>query len=661
MVIVLSGAFLAAVPAAAGDTEYIKTERDDVRIISFKSFSGWTEFMFRGSNERADEFKIKETLFSPKLQLSTQGSMYHEKFLTFDLDALVSFEQRRTWGGDSRSDELSFNDYNASMLFFGERPANLRLFAKRNNAWIESPFRASYRVLGDVLGAELRVRRIPFPFGVAFDHMRREEEFFSEDRIEEQDQVSANLRCSGQNLNNDVTFRFADYTKNIQFQDYKTVNAGLNSTLHFKKRSPGYLRSSTRYFHQYGTLTRRDFSVFENVYYNITKHIENSIYYQFTEQGVRPSQNSADPMQLNRSHRGSFGFKHTLYGSLITGVQVYGSYEEFLNDTGADRLRTGEDKRRGLRADIDYRRRTAWGRLFAGVGYDLAHEEQSSTERSRQVLNEEYTLVDGNEPQLEHGNVDSTSIIVTDNTGFTVYIEGVDYNIIQFGNFTRLFRIPGGAITNGGIILVDYSYMFSPNLEFDIKGSSANIRFDSVKNVSLFYRYSRSNEDFLSGIPNGFLEDHKRHIAGVNYSSGGFSLGEEYEVNQYIADRFIANRLRADFNGAFSRSTRMHMGISYSLTRFADTGRELNVYMLTSRIITVIPGGMNLEGEGWLRFDRGRREDPTLDSDFAGLRVKIVKDLKALKLVMGGFYRKADDNLVKDERANFYLSLRRSF
>lgn len=242
----------------ASDSAYIKTGRDDVKPISFKQFNGWTELMFRGSNERADVYKIRETLFSPRLQLSTRGAVYHEKFLSFDLSGLVSLEQRKTWGGDTRSDLLSFNDYNASVVFFGQKRGNLSLFAKRNNAWIESPFRASYRVLGSNYGAVLRFRRIPFPFGVTYERSRREESFSGEERIEERDQLSVGVRNKFHRLDNDASFRYADYTKNIQFQDYKTLNADWNLTLHFRKRSPGSLRSSARYFHQYGTITRRD-------------------------------------------------------------------------------------------------------------------------------------------------------------------------------------------------------------------------------------------------------------------------------------------------------------------------------------------------------------------------------------------------------------------
>jgi hypothetical protein len=120
--------------ARATDRVYLPDETGEVTALHWGTLRGFTELMFRAAFEKADEFDLSETLISPRLHLGLDGSVYHEKFMAYNLDGSVSYENYRVSGDLDRSDNLVFGDYNASIRFFKDKFVNVGLMASRNNA-----------------------------------------------------------------------------------------------------------------------------------------------------------------------------------------------------------------------------------------------------------------------------------------------------------------------------------------------------------------------------------------------------------------------------------------------------------------------------------------------------------------------------------------------
>jgi hypothetical protein len=449
--------------------------------------------------------------------------------------------------------------------------------------------------------------------------------------------------------------------QNLQAQDYETVGATFNNTLRRDSDTPKQLRSAIRYMNQYGTIRRRGFSVTEHGLFRWGKNVETTGEYQFTEQTASTGFNTTTEPQLTRSHRGDAGGQHTLWGSLTSSVRVYTSQDRTFNNTSRD-MKVSDNQRRGLRAGLGYRRRTNIGRLHLGFDYERAREDQTSLDRVRTVANEAHTMTDGNEPELKNSSVDVATIVVTDDTGFTVYQEGLDYSVQTFGSRVRLFRELTGTITNGQAIRVDYQFSFSPDLTFDTDGQVYSARLDTPKSWSLYYRFSRYNEDFVSGIENGFLEDRRLHVAGVSLQQGNLTIGDEYEVNEVVASEFLSNRFFGNYRRTVRRITNINLSGNYTWTRFKDVDRTLNVFSTTARITTTLRRGYLLEGQGLLRLDRGNDDAQGLDADLFSLRVGLTRRVNALTITSGLFYRNANNNNdVNDRRTNIFLSMKREF
>jgi hypothetical protein len=655
------GAALSLVAAPASGTNgraYLPDATSEIRALAVSPLRGWVEMAYRARLEEAEHYEIRESRVSPKLHLATDGSVYHPRFLVFDVATSLRLETYRIRGDERRDDDLAFADYDASGRFFDDRSVNGTLFARKSDAWIESPYRGSTRMRAATTGAELRTKGpLPLTLTVSRDH--REEEFSGDDREEDRDRFRASTLHRTSRSQTSLSYRWVDTQRNLQLQDYQTSSADLRSTLRPSADSPSSLRSAVRWFHQSGTLRRRDLGLTEDLRIGWSETLESTAGYRFSEQTGTDGPERG--RRLMRSHRGEVGVRHDLWGSLETTLALHASRHDVFDRVGDDRDRIGRDDRRGFRGDLAYRRATPWGRLHLGVGHARAREDQTAEDQIRQVANESYRLEDGNEPLLASSRVDPASIVVSDATGFTVYVEGIDYDVVTFGDRVSLRRIPGGDIADGETLLVDYRYEVSPALEFDTIGTTFRSRFDSIRNVSAYYRYGRHREDYVSGIANGFLEDRRDHVAGLRFRARGFTVGEEYEVNRLLASEFRTNRVDVGVEGRIGSSVRGSLRASHSRRRFTETDRELAITALSGGLTVTPRPTFVIEGRAWVRLDRTDGESAGVDADLGGARLEIKRRWREISAVLGGAWHDSDRNGFRDRRTSAWIALRRTF
>ena len=637
---------------------YLPDRASEIRALRISPLRGWVEAAYRGRFEEAGPAEIRESRYSPRVHLATNGSAYHPRFLAFDVATSLGLESYRIRGDERRDDDLAFADYDATAHVFDDRAANGTLFAHKSDAWVESPYRGAYRARSTTAGGELRTGgALPLTLTYSRDH--REEDYLGEDREEDRDRFRAATLHRSSLSQTDLSFRWVDARRNLPVQDTETASADLRQTLRPSADSPSHLRSAVRWFQQSGSLRRRDLGVTENLRLGWSETLESTAGYRFSEQTGADGPDRG--RQLMRSQRGEIGTRHELWGSLETSVGLHASRRNVYDRVGGDRERVGREDRRGARGDVDYRRATPWGRLHAGVGYDRTREDQTAEDQVRETADENYRLEDGNEPLLLASRIDAGSIVVSDATGFTIYREGFDYDVVTFGDRVSLRRVPTGDITDGQSLRVDYRYEVSPALEFDAVGTTFRTRFDSNRNVSAYYRYGRHREDYVSGIANGFLEDRRLHVAGARFRAMGLTLGEEYEVDRLLASEFRTNRLTAGIDGRWGRVVRGSMHASHSRTRFSETDRALGVTAVNGRLQWTPRPALSLESEAWIRLDRTDGASAGADTEMGGVRLELKRRWRELATSAGASWRASDRSGTRDRRTSVWVALRRTF
>ncbi len=642
---------------------FLPRETAETAPLAISDWYGWTEFVVRAQEGRAGDYELRESIVAPGIHLGTRGSVYHEKALAFDLAATLRYQQRRTWGDEERSDGLTFDDYDASLLVLRDAAANLTVFANRRNAWVDSPFRSSYRLRSLSYGTEMRLRSAVAPASISYAHLRDEEESAATPRVIERERFRASVQHLTSLARTTLSLRREDTEKNVQPQDYRTVSLEAHNTLGARGSSAARLRSRVRYFDQNGSIARRSFGISEDASFDLPANLTSFARYRLHDQRTPvPALASGVRDPGTRVHTGTVGLDHLLYASLrstLTGTLSREVSDQVSGDGG---ITTGKRDRKGIDGRLAYTRRTPGGRLGLGVGYGVIREDQEAGTSLRFVANEEHVLEDGNEPQLENGDVDEESIVVSAEDGFTVYEEGIDYTVVTIGRLTTLIRVPGGAIPDGATILVDYSYRAARDLEFDSKVFSWDARFDARRFASVYHRHRSQSESHVSGSTEGLLDDERRDVTGAHLTAKGVSLRGEYETREVRSESYRSTRVSLGYSGRVARRARFHLGANRTRTRLADRGQGWRSTALNARIATPIPGGIETEIEGWIRIDR--QDDPGTgrDTDLVGLRLHLTKRLRALAIRAGLFVRNADENdELRDRRRSFFLSLRREF
>ena len=658
---VVAVAALLPTRSRAVDRIYLQDRGEEVSWLRLGPISGWAEMRARARRDDAEGFEIRETLLSPGIHLGTDGSIYHDELLAFSLAGTLSLEDQRVRGDRRRDDRSTFALYDGTACILDHKRINGSAAARRDDAWVESPYRESTRIRTSSRGGELRMNSATLPTGLAWDHTERKEDFRDVTRMDEHDALRASMSHRIGVSRTDVSARWVDTRRSFQAQDYRTATASLDNTLRPAKDSVSRLQSSVRWFNQYGSLRRRHFDVSEDARTQMTPDLESHARYQFTEQ-VDPS--GAGPgggRSLIRMNRGDLGARHELWGSLATAVDVQASRRNVFAGTDADRERTGFVEQKGLRAGWDYGRRTPWGSLRLGFDWERAREQQESQDRFRSVSDESHVLRDGSEPRLDNAGVDVTTIVVTDDTGFVVFEEGLDYTVLPVGSRASIFRLPGGDITDGQTILVDYVFAYSPDLTFDTTGKTFHFRFDGARWASLHYRYDRHREDFVSGVADGFLEDQRTHLAGVDLRASFLTLSEEYEVQRLLASEFRTNRIRLGADRQLSRTTWLFLEAGHSRSEFAEVDRVQTLWTGTVRVNGTLVRGIALRAEAWTRLDRVNRAAAGVDADLYGARLELGKSFRDVTASLGVSHRDSDRNGLPDRRSQVYVSLRRAF
>ena len=659
MLLVVAATASMPLRAQAAGSIYLRDVTAETRALTFDRFWGRTEIYTSLTRDRAAAYDLRESLFAPEIHLGTEGSVYHSRFLAFDLMGGLRFNRIEDTGTAPATQSVTFDDYRVGLRFFKDSRVGARVFASRDNNWTSSPFRQSYRVATDATGASFTNTSEHLPVSISVERRRSEDDYLSDQRITEEDQARAMI-THRLGFSRTVAFaRWVGFMVNEPAQDYRTVVSWLDNTLDLPHDAS--LRSRVRYFNQYGTIARRDFALTESADIDITPTLTQRVEYRYRDQtGTRVVGVDA-PEERIQAHHGEWDTQHLLWGSLRTVLNGYFDDETFFSGPSSARAQSGTLDRWWIRPELRYQRRTPRGQLSMRFGYHFGREEQSAVEGTRAASNEEHVLADGNEPQLDNPRVDASTIVVTDETGFIVYQDGIDYTITTIGPWTQIFRVATGNIPNGQTILVDYRYVFSPNLTFNSRRTLFAIGIVTSKNLSVNYQFDRIRDAFVSGDPTGILDNQTRHVVGASYRFAGFRISDEYESNDLISSRFRSNRFYTGYGMRAGNRINIDVGTNFTHTRFVETDLRYDTYLLSARASGALQRTLRLETDAWIRFNRRNTIEVGSNNDYTGLRAKLTKTVGMSQIALGGTYRNADETAFEVMRYDVFLRFRRDF
>ena len=629
-----AAALLSAAPILADGPVYLPTNGHSTRTLTIDDVSGWTEILYHNTHARAGDFVLDETIVSPGLHAETRGSLYHERLAAFRLDGTLSWQSRSFTGAANGTSEVSFRDYGAAVDLLRKHATSLTLNAARRTGWLTSPFRSSVRTLSNTRGAELRTTALPLPLTVSWTREEFTEDLLGGERTTERTalQASGRHRIGDQGLT--YRMRRDDFRRNVQAQDVRTDGGDLGWSL---RRDRLNLRADNRYRNRYGTVDRTDLSLSQNAWVDLGRGLDGSLSHNYQR-----FRSGGDDTPWTTAHN--------------LDARLDGSRGPF--DLGLV-LDVYDEQTEGDTATL-YRRPVPVGDLTLGWGHRRGHESRRSALREYMTADELHVLSDGVPARLEHPDVTVGSVVVTDPSGYAVYLEGLDYVLSIVGPATFLERLPGGDIPPDGDVAVDYAYELSPGSEFSTIGNTLRADLRGPRIWSLRYRYENQDENPTEPDPGDVLQSRTRTLFGAELDWRAWTLDGESEVVNLLETRYRSRRARLDWSSTRGPH-RLSAGLSHTWTRTNGHGRRQRFFQAHARATGRVRRDLTLESEVWLRLDRGEAFVGDQQRRLFGARLRATYRFRALLVELAAQIHDAERNDAADDRSELRLGVRRMF
>lgn len=274
-----------------------------------------------------------------------------------------------------------------------------------------------------------------------------------------------------------------------------------------------------------------DWRYFGNLTWNHTPDTHSFYRYRYHET-VRPQVDS-------QGHAATLGATHSINPrSLLTGQYDFTRDEDlgFTRDVN------------GVQGRINYTYPTSFGSINLGAGLNASRTDQVAVSDRVQVFDESVLLVSTNPVDLANPFVVAATVVVRNVPKTQVFVEGVDYRLINVGSVTSIQRLVGGNIADGQTVLLEYEYLTGGTVAFDTLGQSyvADVQF--LQHFSAYVRYSDRQNDIVSGVPTTPLNSVQAlqlgaradYPLGDRWSIGGEVLhtDQDEDISPYVRDSY---------------------------------------------------------------------------------------------------------------------------
>jgi hypothetical protein len=497
--------------------------------------------------------------FWQRLELKSQGWLYHPDLLLFSFALEPQWKQRDTTASDPffRSDDDNFLGYFVDAHLLRQKLNSVKLFLRKSRNEFNSTLSPDNTTETDISRIVWTINSTLFPTTVTFE----KNDTIFEDFFSTRDDSSIfrlESKYSSDKHQFNLLSEYVDQLREIDVQrnDVERSLVNINSNYAFS--------DSTR-------LTSTVFNL------DSRSDVSDSKSFLWSERLMlqhRPKLRSEYTARFDARENNNFrsdtrflsgALEHQLYDNLTTRFELYTSNDDFDN---------GEIDVSEADLDFRYRRKIPAGMLMITSGYAYRVEDNNSDAASSQVLNERHTLNGTTQEFLDRTSIDLSSVIVTDITKTTTYIEGIDYVLSVVGESVAIERSFFGGIADGETVLVDY--VFATQLPFEADRSSARFgaSLDLWRALRLHYNYNRVKEELISGTrPSGLSNDRIQRV-GASLRWRWSTTTAEYELRDTVRTPLTRRQIQQAFVFRVSDSLSFGASASYSETDFRDSGSD---------------------------------------------------------------------------------------
>lgn len=486
--------------------------------IGLGTWDGALEFGFawdrrETKGDSGSNTKSGTTRYDERLTVRNTGAYYLDPRLVSTSFSgsfgLFQEQDRFDKGESSTSGKLLGYTFNTAIL--SEKPYSAATFASRTENVISREFGGRSEISFENRGGTFRLREdsILQDLGVRnfSSVVGARQEFTKED-----------TRVLGQTFKRDETrtilgyeggkgFETSDLNARYEFTDlqdqahgpgdFRSHSAELGYSLDFGENLNRRWNSRLSYFARSGLARNTLLAADEQLRIDHYENLFTDYRYLLTRIGTDAGDTT--------THTGSAKAQHRLYRNLTTAATAQASRQDLPN---------GEQTNYYGQLDLDYQRAVPGnGRIFAGAGARYQIDDNQIAKSRIDVVDESHTApipLGGNAGVLL-GNpfVMVSTIVVVDTRGGARLSTtlGVDYLIVQEGDFTKIVPLAGSpVILPGDPLAVSYSFDVAPSLRFSTVSWRASLGAD-FRWIAMSFAHERSEQSLLSGRDGRFLDD----------------------------------------------------------------------------------------------------------------------------------------------------------
>jgi hypothetical protein len=517
----------------------------------------------QGTSENKRESTTK--VFEERIRLKTEGDVYHPDFLLYSGAVGLGLAQQSIDSDDeSGRHSETLDDYSVFAQLLRGKIYPTTFYASKSEELISRQFLGALRTERKNRGASLSLR--PEDWAMTFQYTASQTgqdglSSFARDFFQRDDE---RFRYSLSHDFSELSHLSFDFDRTEVSQ--RSVGASIETDtdrytmLHdliFGGEEQHRLDSFLSYVDQAGSFDFENLQLEERLRLRHTGSFLTNYELRFTDsnrQAIR-----------NKEVRGQGGFEHRLYESLVTTANVFASETDL--DT------QGDLTQRGGTFALNYRKNNPWGTLFATYTAGLTESEQSGGAGTGIVIDESHTFTDPLPITLNRVNIDTSSIVVTDNTGLNTYTLGDDYTITETNgriqlNMTTLGIAPPN-VSDGQEILVDYNFFIEPEREEDTVRHNFTIRERFKNGLSVYYAHRRQDEDVSSTITEITPDEFRVNTVGTDYLNKGLFLQAEYSEEESTQIPSTSKKLQGKYSWPISTNTNVSFRV---LNHWLDFG-----------------------------------------------------------------------------------------
>ncbi len=510
----------------------------------------------------------KDIFFREELGLRSSGYFYHPNLVDWSAGLRLGLTQQRIdINNESYDSDGDIFGYNLNALFLKEKPVSVRAYARKTDDFIDRSFARQIELKTRVEGAEVYIKG-QTPITLLFE----QSDIYEESDIRTDDETSDLFRfqmidARNPDLFSELVYEHEDVDKTATFfldgeppviQDLPDRRDEVRLTNRW--RFPDGDLTHSLYGHL--RLLRRR-GAFNNDLASFNQRLD--LQHSDTLTTFYRIQALTDDTDTQKEDllEGEVGFIKQYYQSLSVTGRVFATDNKF---------DSSEEQSYGTFFDFDYRKNTPVGRYNASLGVGTDFQDQSSDSGFRSIRDEAVVLAGVTPQQLSEPNVVPGSVVVTDVNNAVTFIEGVDYTLQQFGQFTEIVRLVTGSIVDGQLVLVDYEVEAAENANIQTNRIHLRQRLQIQDTpFALLTEYRLRDEKLLSGDDPGNLDRQEIIMFGLEYHEDPFTIVGEYEQrDQRLSPSSVSYLVRGTYDQVFNDTMTTTIGADYENLDYTD-------------------------------------------------------------------------------------------